>query len=101
MYDWCQSERGRFSMSLGLRSDDDRLKNRTENRRIEIQRKHTDNVNALKERFQREERQLVEIAERDRKNESEASLDTLRHMREVEDKQTRCTAVKPLSSICN
>ncbi len=74
---------------VGMRNEDDRLKSRSENQHFEIQRKHNNDVSMLKERFQREEKQLIEMAEKDRKNENDASLDTCRHMREVEDKQTR------------
>ena len=86
-------------MNVGLRNEDDRLKSRSENRQIDIQRKHNDDVTTLKERYQREERQLVEMAEKDRKNESDASSDTLRHMRQVEDKQTRSVIIIPTTML--
>lgn len=36
---------------------------------------------------------MVEMAEKDRKSENDASSDTLRHMRQVEDKQTRSVLI--------
>lgn len=76
------------SMRRSVRGEDDRERLRIEARKSDLARKHTEEVNLLKDRFAREEAALIETSERERKAESDITLQSLQRLREAEEKQT-------------
>jgi hypothetical protein len=77
-----------LSMRRSVRGEDGRDRQRIETRKSDLARKHTEEVNGLKDRFAREEAALVETSERERKAEAEIALQSLQRLREAEEKQT-------------
>ena len=71
----------------GSISDESRMKAKLEHRFQDLQRKFQEDSANVKDRYRREEMQLIELNERERKQESEASLEAIKRLRESEDKQ--------------